>query len=122
MIHIAVNVVLFGGMISKDQTFTITVHSVLAEGVRAFNPFIPDLPAAGDHLPVLRALENAFIETGTIFSGNISDFERMYEGHPTLKPQQIRGGFKALAGYGYLDIDGDIFTPTQRFMKSAFYD
>lgn len=98
---------------------SIKMHKVLKKGVSRFNPYIPEMPAAGDHLTVYQALANAFTSTGKVFEGSVDE---VVEGlsQTGIPEHRVREGFRELEGYGMVEINGDRFKPTQQFVDKFF--
>ena len=101
------------------ETVEYVIHEVLKKGVRNINPFIPEMPAAGPHFVVYNALCNAFFQMESAFSGSVEQFVQLgIEGGKS--EAELRTGFEEMARYGHLTFEGDVFTPTQQFLKKLF--
>lgn len=91
---------------------------ILKTGIRRANPFIFDMPVAGDHMVILQALDNLYTQEGQVFEGKISDQIALAQ-EAGISEYLVRRGFEDLQKYGHITIgeDENMFAPTDRMLE-----
>lgn len=92
-----------------------TIYKVLKDNIRQFNPYITEMPVAGDHITVYFAIANAFRQSNQVFVGSVDQFVQLGV-EAGYQEQGLRDAFMQLERYGFLTLEGDQFIPTDLFV------